>query len=83
MTGVVTITSKRQITLPSSLFKKAKLKEGQKLLLKEEKGSINIQPLSSVVESLAGSVKIPKRFKGKDIETIIEIAKKEHFSKNR
>lgn len=33
----------------------------------------------SIVEELAGSVKIPKRFKGLDVDEIIEKAKEEHF----
>ncbi len=80
MTQTATITSKRQLTIPASIFKKARLKEYQKVLVEEEAGVIKIQPTVSRVLKLSGSVKVPKRFKGKTLKQIIEISKEEYFS---
>lgn len=83
MEEIATITSKRQLTIPVSIFKKAKLKEKQKVLLKEEGGVIKIQPATDLVEKLAGSVKVPERFKGKTPEHILKMAKKEYFKASK
>lgn len=36
-----------------------------------------------IIENLAGSLKRPPKWKGKNIDTIIEEAKKEYFAKTR
>lgn len=79
MAQIATITSKRQLTIPVSIFKKMNLKKGQKVLISEDNGSIKIEPALALIQSLAGSVKIPPRFKGMLLEKIIAKAKKEHF----
>lgn len=79
MTQSATITSKKQLTLPTKLFEKAGLRIGQKVLISEEGGRLIITPSERLVEELAGSVPVPKRWKGKDINTIIEEAKNEYF----
>ena len=79
MSQIATITSKRQLTIPVSIFKKIKLKERQKVIVEEEGGVIKIQPSINKVLGLSGSVKIPKRFKGKILKQIISTSKKEYF----
>lgn len=81
MTQSSTITSKRQLTLPSKLFKKAGLKTGQKVIISEENGRLIITPSQYLVYELASSLPIPKKWKGKDIDRIIEEAKKEYFQR--
>ena len=81
MADIATITSKRQLTIPVSVFKKAKLKERQKVLLEEKGGEVKIKPLASLVEKMAGSVTPPKRLKGLGPEQILKQAKKEYFAK--
>lgn len=44
-------------------------------------GKIIIAPVKSLVEELAGSLSLPKRWEGKAINEIIQDAKAEHFSK--
>jgi len=80
MTQVATITSKRQLTIPAAIFKKAGFYENQRVLVAEENGELRIRSAAAHVMSLAGSVKIPKRFKGMDIDEIIEVAKRENFA---
>lgn len=79
MTHTATITSKRQLTIPVELFKKLGLKENQKVLVRENKGVLEIESALAAVERLTGSVKMPKRFQGMDLDKIIEKAKDEYF----
>jgi len=81
MIKTATITSKRQITIPASLFRKAGLTERQKVIISEEKGKLVITPLANLIEKLAGSLEVPNRWKGKDLDTIIEESKAEYFAK--
>jgi len=81
MQKIATITSKRQFTIPALIFRRLGLKEGQKILVTEEKGRIRLEPAVTLVERLAASVEIPARFKKLSLEEIIKKAKQEHFSK--
>lgn len=79
MTKTATITSKRQITIPASIFKKTKLGERQKVLISERDGEVVITPLLAKIEKLAGSLKMPERWRGKALEEIIEESRLEYF----
>lgn len=81
MPQVATITSKRQLTIPVKIYKQLGFKSGQKVVVYETDNGVKIEPLLSLVEKLAGSVRLPKRFKGKSVEEMIKIARKERFSK--
>jgi len=80
MNQLVTISSKRQLTIPISFFNYFGLKKGQKLLISTDKKSIRLEPAENIVSQLAGSVKIPPSFQGLPVEKIIAKAKKEYFS---
>ena len=79
MTQLATITSKKQLTLPSKVFKKAGLRIGQKVIVSEENGHLLITPAERLVEEIAGSVSTPARLKGGDIDKIIEFSKGKYF----
>ena len=79
MSQIATITSKKQLTLPSSVFKKAGLRIGQKVIVSEEDGHLLITPAEKLVEELAGSVNISPRLKGKNMDEVIEQAKRKYF----
>lgn len=79
MPQMATITSKKQLTIPAHLFYEAGLYIGQKVIVTEENGSLNITPAEKLVEELAGSVPMPKKWKGKNINLIIEQARDEYF----
>lgn len=83
MSQIATITSKKQLTLPSALFKQAGLRIGQKVIISEEKGRLVLTPSELLVEELAGSVPIPKKWKGKPIKWIKNQAIKEYFKHNK
>lgn len=76
-----TITSKNQLTLPAKFVRKLSLKPGEKVSISEENGRLLITPAVRLVEELAGSVKIPKRLQGKDLNEVIKEAKRRHFMK--
>ena len=78
MQKVSTITSKRQLTIPSQIFQAVGLKEGQRVLVEDKDGTVIVKPASDVVDHLAGSVNVPTRFKSFGIEEIIRRAKNEY-----
>lgn len=80
MKSLATITSKRQLTIPADIFNKAGLATGDKVLIEEKGGELTIKSAQSLVEELAGSVEIPERLKSKNLDKVIESAKKEYFS---
>ncbi len=80
---MATITSKRQLTIPSSIFRSLGFKEGEKVLISEEDGAMRVVSALSLIEKLAGSVKIPARYKGLSINQMIAKAKEEYFSRKR
>ncbi|OGH12105.1 MAG: hypothetical protein A2857_03215 [Candidatus Levybacteria bacterium RIFCSPHIGHO2_01_FULL_36_15] len=79
MSTIATITSKKQLTLPSEQFKKAGLREGEKVIISEENGRLIITSAQRIVEELAGSVSVPERFRVENIDEIIEQAKNKYF----
>ena len=80
MNKTATITGKRQITIPIKLFKAAGLDKNKKVLVSEKNGEIVITPLVAKVEQLAGSLKMPKEWQGKDLNQIIEESKALYFA---
>lgn len=74
-----TITSKRQLTIPADIFDKIGLSKGDKVLIKERKGELIIKPARLLVEELAGSVDIPEKLKGKDLDEAIKESKEKYF----
>lgn len=81
MKYIATITTKRQLTIPAKLFREASLKEGQKILITHDNGVLSFEPALDIIEKLAGSVSVPKRFKGMSSDKLIQATKKEYFKK--
>jgi AbrB family looped-hinge helix DNA binding protein len=79
MTYTATITSKRQITLPVAIFEDFGLAVGQKLVIEKVNNQILINPVIQSIYKLMGSVKRPKKYRGMDIDTMIEKAKGDYF----
>lgn len=80
---IATITSKNQLTLPVDIVRKIGLKVGQKVIVSEEGGKVVITPAEDLVEELAGSLKMPKKWKGRSMEEIIEKSKREYFQESK
>ena len=80
---IASITSKRQLTIPASIYKKVKFSERQKVLVTDKEGQIIITPFADLVEKLAGSLKVPRKWRSRNIDDIIENAKSEYFTKSK
>lgn len=72
MTYMATLTGKQQLTVPIELFRQLNWEIGQKVVISENRGSLSITAAKHLVDSLAGSVCAPKRFKGLSVEEIIK-----------
>jgi len=83
MPQIATITSKRQLTIPVAIFHEFGLEKGEQVLVDEDNGRIVISPLRQLVEELAGSVPMPKKFKKLPVGKIIKLAKQEYFRNKR
>ena len=70
-----TITSKGQVTIPSSIRKKMGVQPGDKIRFRDEGNGIRLVPVKRSLEEVFRSVK-PLR-PGVDIEDLIRIAKEE------
>lgn len=81
MSDTAKITSKRQLTIPAAIFKKAGLKVGENVAIYEENGKVTIQSMSNLIQEMAGSLSIPEDLKGIDLDEAIEKGKELYFSK--
>ncbi|MEK7168702.1 MAG: hypothetical protein AAB778_01705 [Patescibacteria group bacterium] len=82
MNYVATITSKRQFTIPSDLYRMVNYKPQQRLLIQiinADEGLISVKPMSQLVEDLAGSVPITKDYKNLSLEKMVEKARKDYY----
>ena len=83
MQQTATITSKRQLTIPVEIFRQLGLKQGRKVIVSVENEVIKITSAVSLVEKLAGSVKVPGEFKGMLVEQIVKRAKMAYFKSKK
>lgn len=74
-----TITSKMQFTIPIKIARKVGVESGEKVNVSEENGRIVISPIKNILAQLAGSLSLPEKWKGKDIDSIIKESKRRHF----
>ncbi|EKD87522.1 MAG: hypothetical protein ACD_36C00039G0001 [uncultured bacterium] len=83
MQQIATITTKRQLTIPASMFEKIGLQSTRKVSVRAVGNQLIIEPATSLVESLAGSVQVPKKYRGKSADAMIKMAKREYFRKKK
>ena len=79
MMKIARITDKRQITIPALIYRSLDLEKGDQLVVEKRGQSIILSPAENLVEQLAGSVKVPKQFKGKNVGLMIKKARKNYF----
>ena len=77
----VSISSKNQITLPSSLLKILGLKKGQSLLIKKNGNSISLTPTELLINDLAKKYRSKKRIPKNEIKKQVTKAKLQKFKK--
>ena len=83
MNQVATITSKKQLTIPVAIFNRIGLRIGQKVLISEDNGRLLVTPAEKLVEELAGILAMPKKWKDKTLNQVIEDSKKEYFKNHK
>jgi len=83
MMQLATITSKKQFTIPADIFRAAGFKTGQKILVTRKDRSLLLEPVEDIVENLAGSVRIPKKYRNLTIGKIKKKAIHDYFSNNK
>lgn len=81
MTGLATITSKRQFTIPAAAFLALNLRVGQKVVVSSGDGVLKITPAEKLVNELAGSIKVPLKLRGVPFDVALKKALKKHYSK--
>lgn len=83
MNQSATVTSKMQLTIPMLIARKVGLTSGDKVAVFEENGRIVVTPIKHLITELAGSLSIPEKWRGKDVDLIIQEAKAQHFHSKR
>jgi AbrB family looped-hinge helix DNA binding protein len=81
MFKTVRITSKRQISIPVNVFNSLGLKKGDTLLINVDFDNerIIMEKQEKILNQLAGSLKLPKKYKNKSLEQIVSDAKRNYF----
>lgn len=79
MQYTATVTSKRQLTLPSEVYRLLGLEKGSKVIITMEDRMAKIEPSLALIDKLAGSLTPPPAYQGLSIDQMIVKAKKEYF----
>ncbi|MDQ3098222.1 MAG: AbrB/MazE/SpoVT family DNA-binding domain-containing protein [bacterium] len=80
MQDTAKISSKRQITIPAKVFNLLRLKEGDELSISVEKNQMIMEKAQSYLDSVAGSLPLPEKYKNKSLEMILAESKSEYFT---
>lgn len=81
MAYTATLTGKQQLTVPAELFRRLNWKIGQKVVIFQNGNSLSVTAALDLIDRLAGSVPLPKRFKGLAIDQIVDQAIAENHPK--
>lgn len=63
------------MTLPVNLFRNTKLRRGEKVVFTVTNNEIKMESALELVNSLAGSIKVPDSLKGRDVDELIKEAR--------
>ena len=80
MLQTVRISSKRQITIPVAIFDYLNLNKGDRLVVNIDEGKIIMEKSQKILDDIAGSLTLPKKYKNKPIDFIIRDSKQEYFA---
>ena len=78
MLQTVSISSKRQMTIPSKIYELLGLQVGQKLVAKVKSDSLLLTPAETVVKKAAGMIKVPQKVSNQTLERQIREARDQH-----
>ena len=81
MTYTATLTGKQQLTIPAALFRRLNWKIGQKVLVSQNGSTLSITAALDLIDRLAGSVPVPKKFKELTTDQIVDRAISENHRK--
>lgn len=81
MTTFVTVTSKRQITLPKALIEALDVKQGDRLMAKKKGKKVILEPVGRGILDFAGKLGKLKIPKGKTLDDLINEAAVEAASR--
>lgn len=79
MSGLATITSKRQLTIPVKMFEQLGLSTGDKMIIETTNGELRLKKATKLISELAGSIKVKKSIP--NIDKAISQAKEARFSR--
>ena len=80
MLQTVKISSKTQITIPVDIFNYLALNEGDRLIVNIDEGKIVMEKSQKILDEMAGSLYLPKKYKDKPLDFIIRDSKREYFA---
>lgn len=80
MLKTATITSKRQLTIPVSIFDELNLMNVRTMTIEKKNNTLVLTPVQDILNSLAGSVMPPDKYNNMSVDAIIEESKREYFS---
>lgn len=83
MTYTVTVTSKNQVTIPMNLARIANIKPGVKLIFNfdQKTKTVTVQKMLDILDELAGSVKIPQKYRKLNSAQLRKKTITDHFQK--
>jgi bifunctional DNA-binding transcriptional regulator/antitoxin component of YhaV-PrlF toxin-antitoxin module len=82
--SVYTITKKNQTTVPNYILEVLGLKPGDKIGYEvSQDNQVKLINPSESIKKIRGSVTLPKKYKGLEIDEIIDLAKKDHFKNTK
>ena len=81
MLQTVKISSKRQVTIPAKFFEKLNLKRGDRLIFELNDNCLTIKRTLSLVDELAGSIGLPKKYQKISLDDLVRQARDKHFRK--
>lgn len=80
MMKTATITSRRQLTIPVSIFNELNLMDVRTMTVEKRNNTLVLTPVQHILNILAGSVTTPERYKNMSVDEIIDKSKKEYFN---
>lgn len=83
MIGTARISSKRQVTIPVKIFNLLKLSQGDELVMEVMDNRVVVQKAQAVLDEASGSLSLPRKYKGLQLDEVIAQAKQEHFTSKR
>lgn len=63
------------MTLPANLFRTTRFRRGEKVVFSVVDNEVKMESALELINSLAGSIKVPDNLKGRDVDELIKEAR--------